>query len=105
MMFASIAHGVPRATRMLHWMKSYRPSSLPGDLGAGAVVALMMLPQGMAYALIAGMPPVCGIYASILPALAYATLGTSAAQSVGPQAITALLTATVLAPFALAGSA
>ena len=86
------------------WLRNYRLALLPGDLGAGAVVALMMLPQGMAYALIAGLPPVCGIYASILPALAYAMLGTSATQSVGAQAITSLLTATVLAPLATAGS-
>ena len=87
------------------WLKDYRLALLPGDLGAGMVVALMMIPQGMAYALIAGLPAVYGIYASILPALAYATLGTSTTQSVGPQAIVALLTATVLAPLAAAGSA
>jgi SulP family sulfate permease len=68
------------------------------------VVALMMIPQGMAYALIAGLPAVCGIYAAILPALAYAALGTSTTQSVGPQAVTALMVATVLVPLAAPGS-
>jgi len=89
---------------MLAWLRHYRSADLPGDLGAAAVVAMILLPQGMAYAMIAGLPAVCGIYASILPAFAYAAFGTSTTQSVGPQAITAILTATVLAPLAAPGS-
>ena len=90
---------------MLVWLKGYRRSWLAGDLGAGAVVAMMMVPQGMAYALVAGLPPVAGIYASILPPLLYALFGTSSSQSVGPMAIISLMTASALAPLAAPGSA
>ena len=90
---------------MLHWLRHYRRSMLTGDISAGFVVAMMMIPQGMAYALVAGLPPVVGIYASIVPPLLYALFGSSMTQSVGPMAITSLMTATVLAPLAVAGSA
>ena len=63
---------------MLHWLKHYRRALLPGDISAGLVVAMMMIPQGMAYALVAGVPPVVGIYASILPPVVYALFGSSA---------------------------
>jgi SulP family sulfate permease len=90
---------------MLTWLKGYRRSWLAGDVGAGLVVAMMMVPQGMAYALVAGLPPVAGIYASIVPPLLYALFGTSSSQSVGPMAIISLMTASVLAPLAAPGSA
>ncbi|HZX29536.1 MAG TPA: SulP family inorganic anion transporter [Telluria sp.] len=89
---------------MLHWLRSYRRDLLAGDLVAGVVVAMMMIPQGMAYALVAGLPPVAGIYASIVPSLCYALFGTSMTQSVGPMAIVSLMTAAALAPLAPAGS-
>lgn len=89
---------------MLTWLRSYRRELLAGDLGAGVLVVLMLVPQGMAYALVAGLPPVAGLYASILPALAYALFGSSMAQSVGPMAITSLMTATSLATLAPTGS-
>lgn len=82
---------------MLDWLKAYRREMLAGDLGAGLVVALMLLPQGMAYAMVAGLPPVVGLYASILPALAYALVGSSTTLSVGPIALTSLMTATAVA--------
>ena len=90
---------------MLSWLRQYRAVQLPGDLSAGVIVALMLVPQGMAYALVAGLPPVAGLYASILPALAYSLFGSSRVQSVGPMAITSLMTATSLASLAPAGSA
>lgn len=90
---------------MLQWLQHYRRSMLPGDIGAGIVVAMMMIPQGMAYALVAGLPPVAGIYASIIPPLLYALFGTSSTQSVGPMAIISLMTASSLAPLAMPGSA
>ena len=77
---------------------------LAGDISAGVVVAMMMVPQGMAYALVAGLPPVVGIYASIVPPILYALFGSSMTQSVGPMAITSLMTAAALAPLAAAGS-
>lgn len=89
---------------MLHWLKDYRRAMLPGDISAGIVVAMMMIPQGMAYALVAGLPPVVGIYASIVPPVLYALFGTSSTQSVGPMAIISLMTASALAPLAPAGS-
>ena len=76
---------------------------LAGDISAGIVVAMMMVPQGMAYALVAGLPPVVGIYASIVPPLLYAVFGSSMTQSVGPMAITSMMTAAALAPLAAAG--
>jgi SulP family sulfate permease len=89
---------------MLHWLRHYRRSLLAGDISAGVVVAMMMIPQGMAYALVAGLPPVVGIYASIVPPILYALFGSSMTQSVGPMAITSLMTAAALAPLAAAGS-
>ena len=90
---------------MLHWLRHYRRAMLPGDISAGLVVAMMMIPQGMAYALVAGLPPVVGLYASIVPPVLYALFGTSSTQSVGPMAIISLMTASSLAPLAAAGSA
>jgi SulP family sulfate permease len=89
---------------MLSWLKQYRRELLAGDMTAGIIVVLMMVPQGMAYALVAGLPPVAGLYASLLPAVAYALFGSSMVQSVGPMAITSLMTATSLAGLAPAGS-
>ena len=89
---------------MLTWLKGYRRELLAGDLSAGVLVVLMLVPQGMAYALVAGLPPVAGLYASILPVLAYALFGSSMVQSVGPMAITSLMTATSLATLAPSGS-
>ncbi|WP_395407687.1 SulP family inorganic anion transporter [Pseudoduganella sp. UC29_106] len=89
---------------MLQWLRKYRRSQLPGDISAGIVVAMMMIPQGMAYALVAGLPPVTGIYASILPPIVYALFGSSMTQSVGPMAIVSLMTGAVVGPLAPAGS-
>lgn len=89
---------------MLHWLRHYRRTMLAGDIGAGIVVAMMLIPQGMAYALVAGLPPVAGIYASILPPIVYALFGSSMTQSVGPMAIVSLMTGAVLAPLATPGS-
>jgi SulP family sulfate permease len=93
------------APRVLGWLRDYRRADLAGDAGAGIVVAMMMIPQGMAYALVAGLPPVAGLYASIVPPLLYALFGTSSTQSVGPMAIISLMTASALAPLAAPGSA
>jgi len=89
---------------MPFWLKHYRRDLLAGDIAAGVIVALMLIPQGMAYALVAGLPPVVGLYASILPPIAYAVFGSSMVQSVGPMAITSLMTGTALAALAPAGS-
>ncbi len=81
-------------------LAGYRRSWLRGDLLAGATVAAYLVPQVMAYAGVAGLPPVAGLWA-ILPALAlYAVLGSSRLLSVGPESTTALMTATVVGPLA-----
>ena len=89
---------------MPFWLKHYHRDLLAGDIAAGVIVALMLIPQGMAYALVAGLPPVVGLYASILPPIAYAVFGSSMVQSVGPMAITSLMTGTALAALAPPGS-
>lgn len=88
-----------------HWLPTYRRSDLRSDLGAGLTIAAMLIPQGMAYALLAGLPPEVGLYASTLPVVAYALLGTSRQLAVGPVAIVSLLTASALQPLFEQGSA
>jgi SulP family sulfate permease len=68
------------------------------------VVTVLVIPQSLAYALLAGLPPQVGLYVSILPVIAYALLGSSMVQSVGPVAITAIMTYAVLSPLAAPGS-
>lgn len=82
------------------WLRSYDSESFRDDLRAGLVVAVMLVPQSMAYAALAGLPPVAGLYASIVPLVAYALLGTSGQMAVGPVAVVSLLTASGLAPLA-----
>lgn len=92
----------PRVLPGLAALLGYRRAWLRGDLLAGVTVAAYLVPQVMAYAGVAGLPPVAGLWA-ILPALAlYALLGSSRLLSVGPESTTALMTATVVGP--LAGS-
>jgi sulfate permease, SulP family len=85
---------------ILDWGLHYRREDLAGDMIAGVIAAIMLIPQSMAYALLAGLPVQVGLYASILPLMLYAVLGTSRVLSVGPVAIVALLTAQALAPLA-----
>lgn len=92
--------GPARALPILGWRRGYDRHVLRHDLVAGLTVAVMLVPQSMAYAALAGMPPVTGLYAAVVPVLVYALLGTSGALAVGPVAITALMTATALAPLA-----
>ncbi len=73
------------------WLKSYKKTFLKYDILAGIIVAVMLIPQSMAYAMIAGLPPVVGIYASTIPLLLYALFGSSRHLVVGPVAIVSLL--------------
>jgi sulfate permease, SulP family len=82
------------------WLRRAEPGSHRADLLAGLTVAAMLVPQSMAYAALAGMPPVTGLYASTVPLVAYALLGTSGQLAFGPVAIVSLLTASTLAPLA-----
>lgn len=79
------------------WWPRYQGGAVGNDLIAGLVVALMLIPQGLAYATLAGVPPQYGLYASLLPVVLYALFGSSSVMSVGPVAITSLLTASALA--------
>ena len=85
---------------LVRWARTYDRATARADLVAGITVAVMLVPQGMAYAALAGMPPVTGLYASVVPLLVYALLGTSRSLAVGPVAIVALLTNTALLPLA-----
>ncbi len=87
------------------WLRHYRPAWFAGDLTAGIIVTVMLIPQSLAYALLAGLPPEVGLYASILPIIAYALLGSSMTLAVGPVAVASLMTASALQPLAAAGSA
>ncbi len=89
----------------LTWLRHYQRADLVGDLTAGVIVAIMLVPQGMAYALLAGLPPKVGLYASIVPLVIYGLLGTSRTLAVGPVAIVSLLVAAGITPLAEPGSA
>lgn len=83
-----------------HWIKHYPKQHLPSDVLAGIVTSVLVLPQNLAYALLAGLPPQAGLLASSLPVIAYALLGSSMTQAVGPVAVTAIVTYSVLGPLA-----
>ncbi len=80
------------------WLPGYRRELLPGDFMAALVVAVMLVPQAMAYAMLAGLPPQSGLYAAILPLAVYAWFCNSRYLAVGPVALTCLMTASILAP-------
>jgi SulP family sulfate permease len=92
-------------TWMPDWVRDYRRDWVAGDVGAGLIVSVMLIPQSLAYALLAGLPPEVGLYASVLPLLAYALFGSSMTLAVGPVAVVSLMTASALAPLASAGTA
>jgi sulfate permease, SulP family len=89
----------------LDWGRRYDRASAAQDGLAALIVTLMLIPQSLAYAMLAGLPPVTGLYASILPLLAYALFGSSRTLAVGPVAVVSLMTAAALAPLFPAGSA
>ncbi len=88
----------------LNWLKNYQSKHLFGDITAGIIVTSLLIPQGMAYALLAGLPPQIGLYASILPAIIYPLLGTSQVLAVGPVAVDSLMVAAAIAKLAPQGS-
>lgn len=87
------------------WITSYRTADFSGDLTAGTITAIMLAPQAMAYAMLAGLPPQTGLYASIIPLLLYAMFGSSRTLAVGPVALVSLLTANAIGVVAEQGSA
>jgi len=90
---------------VLDWGRGYGRSTLAADGLAAVIVTIMLIPQSLAYALLAGLPPEHGLYASIVPLLAYALFGSSRVLAVGPVAVVSLMTAAAIAPFASAGPA
>lgn len=82
---------------ILSWLPGYSKADLQGDLGAGLTVGIMLIPQGMAYAMLAGLAPIHGLYAVTVPLILYAVFGTSRQLAVGPVAMVSLLTAAGIA--------
>ncbi len=80
----------------LRWVQRYTRGDLEGDLAAGIITAILLVPQGMAFAILAGLPAQIGLYASILPPIAYAVFGTSRTLAVGPVSVAAIMVAHAL---------
>ncbi len=89
---------------ILEWLPQYNKSEFRGDLQAGFTVGIMLVPQGMAYGLLAGVPPIYGLYAGIVPLLLYAFFGSSRHLSVGPVALVSLLVLAGVGKFAQTGT-
>ena len=89
---------------VLDWGRSYNSNALSNDLIAAVIVTIMLVPQSLAYALLAGLPPEAGIYASIVPIIFYAIFGTSRALAVGPVAVVSLMTAAAIGNVAETGT-
>lgn len=85
-----------RALPILDWGSTYSRETLSNDLLAAVIVTIMLIPQGLAYAMLAGLPPEVGLYASILPLVGYALFGTSRTLAVGPVAVVSLMTASAI---------
>ncbi|GHD41066.1 sulfate permease, SulP family [Marinobacter persicus] len=95
---------VKRYLPILDWAPRYGRDQATSDMVAAVIVTVMLIPQSLAYALLAGLPAQVGLYASILPLVIYAIFGTSRTLSVGPVAVASLMTAAALAPIAEAGT-
>ena len=81
------------ALPILEWGRRYDKEAFTSDLVAALIVTVMLIPQSLAYALLAGLPPEVGLYASVAPLLLYAVLGSSRVLAVGPVAVVSLMTA------------
>src|SRR5690554_4488884 len=89
---------------ILQWLKIYNREMLTSDLVAAVIVTIMLIPQSLAYALLAGLPPEVGLYASIAPLMIYAIFGTSQTLAVGPVAVASLMTAAAVGQLAAQGT-
>ncbi|NNJ74973.1 MAG: sulfate permease [Anderseniella sp.] len=98
------SRGMARYLPVLDWGRSYTPDALTSDLMAAVIVTIMLIPQSLAYAILAGLPPEMGIYASIVPIILYAIFGTSRVLAVGPVAVVSLMTAAAVGRIAETGS-
>ncbi len=89
---------------IFEWLQGYKKADLKGDFWAGLTVGVMLVPQGMAYAMIAGLPPIYGLYAAFMPQVIYSIFGTSRQLSVAPAAMISLLIVSGISEFANQGS-
>ena len=94
---------IKRLFPILSWLPQYKRAYLSSDIAAGLTVGIMLIPQGMAYAMIAGLPPVYGLYAALMPQIVYALMGTSPQLGVGPVAMDSLLVAAGLGALSHSG--
>lgn len=100
-----LSERLARLLPALDWARGYNGGVLASDLLAAVIVTIMLIPQSLAYALLAGLPAEMGLYASMLPLVAYALFGTSRTLSVGPVAVASLMTATAVGSIAASGTA
>ncbi len=89
---------------ILDWLTNYNKDWFKGDLNAGLTVGIMLIPQGIAYAMIAGLPPIYGLYTAMIPQIVYAIFGTSRQLAVGPVAMDSLIVAAGVATLADVGT-
>ncbi|MGI3211255.1 SulP family inorganic anion transporter [Roseovarius tibetensis] len=100
-----IPKSLRRVVPVLDWGRTYNRHALGGDALAAVIVTIMLIPQSLAYAILAGLPPEAGLYASIVPILLYSVFGTSRTLAVGPVAVVSLMTAAAIGDVAEAGTA
>jgi SulP family sulfate permease len=89
---------------LFDWGRQYKPETFVSDLVAALIVTIMLIPQSLAYAMLAGLPPEVGLYASVAPLLCYAVFGSSRVLAVGPVAVVSLMTAATVAEHAAPGT-
>ena len=89
---------------IIAWLSNYKKEWLKGDISAGLTVGIMLIPQGIAYAMIAGLPPIYGLYTAMIPQIVYAIFGTSRQLAVGPVAMDSLIVAAGVATLAKIGT-
>ena len=97
-------NGLEKWIPALGWAREYKAATFSNDAVAAIIVTIMLIPQSLAYAMLAGLPPYIGLYASILPLIAYCIFGTSRTLAVGPVAVISLMTAAAAAKIAEPGS-
>ena len=95
---------IKKVIPILEWLPNYNKSLFRGDFIAGITVAIILIPQGIAYALIAGLPPIYGLYCALVPQIMYAIFGSSRQVAIGPVAMDSLIVATGVSTLALTGS-
>ena len=95
---------IKKVIPILDWLPNYDKSYFKGDLVAGVTVSIILIPQGIAYALIAGLPPIYGLYCALVPQIVYAIFGSSRQVAIGPVAMDSLIVATGVSTLALTGS-